>query len=146
MEYQVPQFIEVEDKIVGPLTLKQFIYLAGGAGFVVLTFFNLPFILWALVATPVAALTLALAFYKMNGKPFVEILEAGFSYYVRSKLFLWRKEVKADKARAPASPVTAPLREPMIKGGPRLTSNKLHDLAWSLDIKNNDQESSATQP
>ena len=32
MEYQVPQFIEVEDKIFGPFTLKQFIYVAGGVG------------------------------------------------------------------------------------------------------------------
>ena len=32
MRFQVPQFIEVEDKIFGPMTLKQFIYMAGGAG------------------------------------------------------------------------------------------------------------------
>ena len=32
MMFSVPQFIDVEDKIIGPLTLKQFIYLAGGAG------------------------------------------------------------------------------------------------------------------
>ena len=27
MQYQVPQFIEVEDKIFGPLTFKQFLYI-----------------------------------------------------------------------------------------------------------------------
>ena len=32
MQFQVPQFIEVEDKIFGPLTFKQFVYVAGGAG------------------------------------------------------------------------------------------------------------------
>ena len=30
MQFQVPQFIEVEDKIFGPLTFKQFIYMGGG--------------------------------------------------------------------------------------------------------------------
>ena len=32
MQFQVPQFIEIEDKIIGPFTVKQFIYLVGGAG------------------------------------------------------------------------------------------------------------------
>ena len=137
MEYQVPQFIEVEDKIVGSLTLKQFIYLAGGAGLCIVTFFYLPFFLWIFVAAPVAGLTLALAFYKMNGKPFVEILEAAFSYYIGSKLFLWRKEeggVEAKPTRPAAEPPDAP-HGGASKGGPRLTSGKLHELAWSLDIK-----------
>jgi hypothetical protein len=42
MRYQVPQFIDVEDKVIGPLTIKQFIYLAGGAGmcFVIFHFIN----------------------------------------------------------------------------------------------------------
>ena len=30
MQYQVPQFIEVEDKIFGPLTFKQLVYVVGG--------------------------------------------------------------------------------------------------------------------
>ena len=32
MQFQVPQFIEVEDKIFGPLTFRQAVYLVGGAG------------------------------------------------------------------------------------------------------------------
>ena len=62
MEYQVPQFIEVEDKIIGPLTLKQFIYLAGAAGLVVVFFAYLPFIVAVLLSLPVAGLGAALAF------------------------------------------------------------------------------------
>jgi hypothetical protein len=42
MHYQVPQFIEIEDKIFGPLTLKQFIYLAGGVGLCLIFFSLLP--------------------------------------------------------------------------------------------------------
>jgi hypothetical protein len=138
MEYQVPQFIEVEDKIIGPLALKQFIYLAGGAGFAVLTYFYLPFILWIIVATPVVALAGALAFYKVNGKSFSSILEAAFSYYIGSKLFLWRKEEpKIEVSKEPAPQGESPL---VTKGGPRLTSGKLHDLAWSLDIKKGEEE------
>ena len=101
MEYQVPQFIGVEDKIIGPLTLKQFIYLAGGAGLCVVFFSYLNIVIALLLSAPVAAFVAALAFYKINGKPFIEIVEAGFNYYIHAKLFLWKhEESKATKKRS----------------------------------------------
>ncbi|MDO8407918.1 MAG: PrgI family protein [bacterium] len=129
MEYQVPQFIEIEDKIVGPLTLKQFIYLAGGTGLCVVLFIYLPIYLALLLGAPVAALALALAFYKVNGKPFIEVLEAGFGYYVGSKLFLWRHEA----SRNPAPP-QAPSPVSTKHGDARISRSKLSELAWSLDV------------
>ena len=62
MEYQVPQFIEVEDKIIGPLTLKQFIYIAGASGLCIVFFVYLPIIVALLLAAPVAGLAAALSF------------------------------------------------------------------------------------
>jgi len=129
MEYQVPQFIEIEDKIIGPLTLKQFIYLAGGTGLCVVLFIYLPIYLALLFGAPVAALALALAFYRVNGKSFIEVLEAGFSYYVGSKLFLWRHE----SSRNPAPPKT-PSLAPERRGDSRISRGKLSELAWSLDV------------
>ena len=65
MEYQVPQFIEVEDKIFGPFTLKQFIYVAGGVGLCAILVLYTPWLfLGIILALPVAALTMALAFYR----------------------------------------------------------------------------------
>lgn len=133
MEYQVPQFIEVEDRIVGPLTLKQFIYLAGTAGLCVVCFFYLPFLLAVLIAVPVGALGVALAFYKMNGKPFVEVLEAGFNFYVGDKLFLWKRPEAPKEGSAPSQKPALPVST--AQGGPRLTRGKLSELAWSLDVK-----------
>ncbi len=140
MEYQVPQFIEVEDKIVGPLTLKQFIYIAGAGGLCVVFFVYLPILFAFLLAAPVAALAAALAFYKMNGKSFIEILEAGFNYYTGAKFFLWKhkepsvKEQSSAAAAAAAAELAArPARE--TRGMPKLTRGKLSELAWSLDIR-----------
>lgn len=133
MEYQVPQFIEVEDKIIGPLTLKQFIYVAGGGGLCVVFFSYLPFIPAALLSIPVAAFAGALAFYRVNGKPFIEMLEAGFNYYTGAKLFLWKhSEPKAVK-QAPAATTASEMRA--AHGAPKLTRGRLSELAWSLDIK-----------
>jgi hypothetical protein len=57
-QFHVPQFIEVEDKIFGPLTLKQFLYVIGGAGivFIMYAFLRnfLPFFLILLFAAPLS--------------------------------------------------------------------------------------------
>jgi hypothetical protein len=128
MDYQVPQFIEVEDKIIGPLTLKQFIYLAGGGGLIAVLLLYLPLFLAIALSIPIGALAGALAFYKVNNKSFVEVLEAGFKYYTGGRLYLWKKELKA----APKQMVVVSEPAPQKLG---LSRNKLQDLAWSLDIK-----------
>lgn len=128
MDYQVPQFIDVEDKIFGPLTLKQFIYLGGGAGLCAILILYLPLFFGVLLALPVAGLALALAFYKVNGKAFVDVLESGFNYYIGHRLYLWKREPQKE---APAVVEQAPT----IASPAGLSRRKLEDLAWSLDVK-----------
>ena len=143
MEYQVPQFIEVEDKIVGPLTLKQFIYLAGSAGLCVVFFSYLPLVFAVLLSLPVAGFGAALAFYKINNKPFIEMVEAGFNYYTGKKLMLWKEAGPAAAGGKPAAKAEAPgPAAPPGRRAPRLTRGKLSELAWSLDIKSQEALSS----
>ena len=132
MRFQVPQFIEVEDKIFGPLTITQFIYLAGGFGFFGAMWLLLP--LWAaiLLGAPVAALGAALAFYKVNERPLIAVMEHAFEYYLRDKLYIWNKRTPtaADTAKAAQERAEDP-----SQFVPAATGNKLKDLAWSLDVK-----------
>ena len=132
MDYQVPQFIEVEDKIFGPFTLKQFIYIGGGIGICTILILYLPLLIGIILSIPVAAFAAALAFYKINNKPFIEILEAGFNYYIGKRLYLWRKE--RDDAQVAQTKIVPEEKAPVQKLG--LSQDKLHDLAWSLDVKN----------
>ncbi len=131
----MPQFIEVEDKIVGPLTLRQFIYIAAGIGLGIICYIYLPlWIAFPLIAL-VAAAAGALAFYKMNGKPLIEILEAGFNYLIGAKFFLWRHEnEKAVGTPVKEKPQTA------VATAPRISRGKLSELAWSLDVKGPGEE------
>lgn len=129
MQFQVPQFIEVEDKLFGPLTATQFIYLVGGGGFALAMWLLLP--LWAaiLLGAPVAGFGLALAFYKINDRPLISVLEAASEYLFKSKLYIWSHKKTAPK------PEDADDREnDPAKFVPAATANKLKDLAWSLDV------------
>jgi len=127
--YQVPQFIEVEDKIFGPLTFRQFIYLAGGIGFVVVLYSFLPSFLAIIIGGPIAMLGAALAFIKINNRPFVNAAESFLKFLLNKKLYLWKKEPKKiTKKETPDK--TAP-----VLRVPKLSESKLKDLAWSLDIQ-----------
>lgn len=134
MRFQVPQFTEIEDKIFGPFTLKQFIYLAGGGGGVLLSYALLPLPLAILFGIPFALFALALAFYKVHNQPFIRVVENAFRYTASSRLYLWKKqEVKTKTLEAVEA--GAGERKTVSTYIPKLTKNKLSDLAWSLDIK-----------
>lgn len=133
MRFQVPQFIEVESKIFGPLTLKQFIYLAGGAGIIFLLYVYLPFFIMVFFAVPVGIFALALAFYKVNNQSFIRVAENAFRHFTSPKIYVWKKEKIAPAVSLP--PRFMKEKEPAKELIPRLTHSKLKDLAWSLDIK-----------
>ena len=132
MRFQVPQFIELEDKVVGPLTIKQFMYLAGGAGMAFVAYRFLPFFIAIFIIAGIVGLSLALAFYKINNKPFIDILEAGFSFYTGGKLYIWKKK---DKKIEPKEVNVA--SSPKQVYVPKLSDSKLKELSWSLDINEN---------
>lgn len=128
MKFQVPQFIEIEDKIFGPFTFKQFLYLGGGAGLSFILFRALPVFFAAPIIFGVVVLSLALAFYKINNKPFINVLESGFRYLFQKKLYIWKKEEKLK----PSSEQRV-YTEPLV-AVPRLSESRLKDIAWSLDV------------
>ncbi|NQV87932.1 MAG: PrgI family protein [Parcubacteria group bacterium] len=132
MRFQVPQFTEVEDKIVGPLTFKQFIYLAGGIGICIALYKFLPLIIAIILIIPIAILSIALAFYKVNNRPYILMLESMFQYYITKKLYIWKKEPKKTSTKEEGEAVVA--SQVYV---PKLSNSKLKDLTWSLDINEN---------
>src|SRR3989338_2886149 len=100
MKYQVPQFIDVEDKIFGPLTFKQFVYLAGGAGLAFTLYSIFPLFVAIIFIVPIAVLAVALAFYRVNNKPFIFVLGSAIKYFMGSKLYIWKKRDNIKKGTA----------------------------------------------
>lgn len=127
MRFEVPQFIEIEDKIFGPFTWKQFVYLAGGVGLAVVLLLTAPFIVFVLIGVPIGALAVLLAFYPVNNRPFSTFLESMVYFYKNSRVYHWRKKstiVYRDKVSEPvtsASRIT-PQRE---EGGIQSLARKL---------------------
>lgn len=130
MQFKVPQFIDVEDKLFGPLTFKQFAYLAGGGGLAFVAYKLLPLYIAIPVILPIAGLALLLTFYRINGQPFIYYLQASIVYLTASKLYIWKQKQKKKKQE---EKLETKERQTL----PTLTNSKLKDLAWSLDIMDN---------
>src|SRR3989344_9082362 len=130
MQYQTPQFIDVEDKIFGPLTAKQFFYLLGGiaAIFILYVFFQLWVVI--LLGLPIGGFSLALTFLKINGIPFTKVLANFLNHTSQQKIYIWKRESR------PQRPEEIGASTPKSIGvAPKLTESKLQELAWSLAIK-----------
>ncbi len=130
-QYQVPQFVELEDKIVGPLTLKQFLYLAFAGALLFVFWFLFNFYVWLIIAIPVAAVASTFAFLKINDRPFVYFFLAFVKYFTKPKLYIFSGT--AGKA-TPSSPV----KEQVEAATPapreeKITPSKLKELALKLD-------------
>lgn len=127
--FQVPQFIDIEDKIIGPLTLKQFMFLAGAGIIIFILYSVLQFWLWIIVSIIVAGAGLGFAFVKINGQPLFKVVLNGLKYLIRPRLYVWQRG-QAKKSIAP-QPVE-PKKEP-VKEKKRLSQEELEELAKKLD-------------
>ncbi len=130
MRFQVPQYIEVEDKIFGPLTLKQFLYLIGSGGMAFVAYRFLGLFIGLLIGIPILIFGLLLAFYKHNHKPFVFLVEAALRYTAKQKLYLWRKIDKPTISQQSSNSQT-----PLFV--PKLSQDKLKDVTWGIATKEN---------
>lgn len=129
-QFQVPQFIDIEDKIFGPLTTKQFIYILGGSGILIILWaLRLPPLVFWPLAMAIGSFFASLAFLKINGQPFVLVLNNAINHVLHTRLYVWRRSERKPEKAATAAPKTNVY-------APRLTQSKLKDLSWSLDISN----------
>lgn len=142
MQFKVPQNIDLEDRIVGPLTLIQFLYLIGGGLLVYVLYQAIglsSLAAFLILAIPLAALALSLAFLKIQDRPLSHFILAGLTFLGRPKLRLWQRtgEEYAVFTEPPAVKKEATNIEKKSLG-----KSELEMLAQTLDTQPlNDKES-----
>ena len=134
MQFQVPQFTDIEDKIIGPFTLKQFLYIAAAAGLLFILFKILTFFVFLLIAIPIGGLTIALAFVRVHGQPFISVIKNFFGFLRKPDFYVWRKP----KAKSPAEEKRAPeiikATAPKRRLKPKHKEN-LQEIGWKIEIQ-----------
>jgi signal transduction histidine kinase len=95
MQFTVPQFIEREPKIFGPLTFTQFIYIGSGGVISLMLYFSLAktkLLLFILIAGVIMLLASVLAFLKVGGRSLPTIMKNFFFFNLAPKMYLWRRK------------------------------------------------------
>jgi len=92
MRFVVPQFIDIEPKIMGQVSLRQFLVLLVTAGLIFICYKLADFTLFAIEAIVLFALGGIIAFFKVNGQPVHYFLLNFLQSAKRPKLRVWYKE------------------------------------------------------
>lgn len=127
-QFIVPQFIDKEDRIIGPITVRQFLICLVSAGIIFVEYKLLTTAFFILALIPTAALAGTFAFLKINGQPFHLFFVNFLQSQVRPKLRVWNKSLSLEEIKSAQKVVGLPAVE-KIAHKKRPSSTRLRDLA-----------------
>ncbi|MDP2665012.1 MAG: hypothetical protein Q8O97_03695 [bacterium] len=135
MRFQVPQFIEHEPKVIGPLTFKQFVYLAIPGAFAFFLYFTAPFIVFVFGTVLLGLFGFALAFLKAGGKSLPALLLSFWGYSTGPKTYIW-KESRLRKTQDASGEYKRTEQEEVIASQVQLgTQSRIKNLGTQIDTK-----------
>jgi len=138
MRFTIPQFIEHEAKIIGPLTFKQIIFIGTAGAICIILYFLVPFSVFWVACIILGGGGIALAFLKIGGRSLPLTLVNFLKFSVMPKIYIWKKKeqpgIKVYKKKTESSaalPVENEEELPLKIGG-KSHLKKLHN---EIEIK-----------
>lgn len=130
-QFHIPQFIDVEDTIIGPITVRQFVTLLIGAFVCFLEYKLADFALFVVLALFTAGIFALFAFFKVNGAPFHYFLVNVVETIKRPKIRVWARQFW----QQPVSErlVDQPEQQQAVIHKPLVTSSQLEELSLLID-------------
>jgi hypothetical protein len=142
MQFLVPQFISTENRIIGSLTLTQFIYLAIPASIAYFLYFQLANWLWIIITAILMGTGSALAFLKINTRSFPLVVKASFYYLWKPKSYVWPAYTEEIIIAGAVS--RTPLRPSLISLAERIITSvnpvPKREIAFDADFIRNQNE------
>ena len=126
-QFVVPQFIDVEDKIIGPITTRQFVLLLVPLLLSTLFWKIFSFTLFIILTVPMMMVFGLLAFAKINGMPVHFFILNLLQSFRRPRLRIWDKTMTNEELLQRVKKEEAPPPPPAPSKAP-LSSSRLHEL------------------
>ena len=127
----VPQFIDAENKIWGPITIRQFIIVMIGGLLIFLSYKLSDFSLFIFQTFFTIVLVILFAFYKVNGAPFHHFALNFIETIKKPNVRVWRKEyIKTEVFRDKKENETV---EEVIPRKKIVSTKKLSELSLIID-------------
>lgn len=100
-QFSVPQFIDIESKIVGPLTIKQFAFIAVAFLSVFALYFVLTLGIWIVCTIIIGSAGLSFALVKIGGRPLYIVVVHAARFFWQPKVYVWRPPVVQETLSVP---------------------------------------------
>ncbi len=146
MQFQVPQFIDIEDKVIGPFTIKQFLYLAGAGLIIFILYRVLSLTITIILAIPIVVIALALGFYKPNNQPFIALLKSFLGFLRKPDFYVWKKQFEKPKTMEPEKENIQMIKKSLDSrsgqgnlqarlDSARQAKENLQEIGWKVEIE-----------
>lgn len=133
LQYNIPQFVDSEDKIIGPVSLRQFAFLVIGAvGIGFLWAFKPNMAFFVIMTVPVVGASIAFAFVKINGRDFMDFIGSLFGYLLKTNVYLWKREVSSEPPVIKATVQKSKVKKRNIDQKD-YNQSRVEEIAWVLD-------------
>lgn len=131
-QFTIPQFIDVEDKIIGPITTRQFLILLGGFMLIAVFYKLFDFSLFVFSSVIVLSVVGVFAFTKINGRPFHYFILNLIQTVKKPNLRVWRHDdLVVDEEEVSLEKATA---DPALSKK-RYTNSRLAELSLIVDTR-----------
>ena len=131
MRFSVPQFVEIENKILGPLSWRQFGELAAAGIISFICYFLFVGWAWFLISVFCFGIASIFAFWKPYGLRADQVIFSAIKHFSRPKLYFWQTPEKKIEVEVEEVPVPKKERKKEIKL--RITKEDFKKLAKILD-------------
>ena len=131
-QFTVPQFIDNEDKILGPITVRQFLIVVVAAILVAIAYAVLAFWYFVAATVVIALLTGIIAFLKVNGRPFHFFLISFVERTKKPNKRVWNKELTDAELKYYVKKKKEEEEAPVVFR-PRYTTSHLAQLSLIVD-------------
>jgi len=131
-QFQVPQFIEREARLIGPLTIKQTAFMVMGGVLLFILWFILAKWLFFLIAPFLSVFFFLVSFLKINGRPLADFVFSFFSFFLSAQVFIWQKVEHKEKIDGKKGGVLEKYAGPETDTT-NITKQGIKDLAKKLD-------------
>lgn len=137
MHVNVPQFIDIEDKIAFGLTAKQLLWMGGMMAVLLVIYSLFDRQAFYLIGTFVVIIFGALAFWRPQGVSLITFSGFVIQFYLKPRNYIWKRVFRSsDLAIQKAAHATQMKKtEPRIAAKPAPGKSQLKRIAWMLDTK-----------
>jgi len=133
MMSNVPQFIDIEDKIVGPFTAKQLGWLGIGGVILMIMWNIVDMSLFVVIAIFVAIIVGGLGFYRPNGQPLIKFIISSVFFATRPKMYVWHRVPEPDVVHKKAP---QPINTKAAIAAHQISGEKVDEISKLLDSTN----------